>query len=262
MTAGLTPSQERIALGAIAAVKARGWSQKAAVIVIEAGLAESGLLMIASANVPESQKYPHDLLSWTVDGLGHDHASCGYLQQQTGYAWTPAGQGRAMNQTTMDSPNGWGTPAELMDPEKSTAKFLDHLAYVDWQHSSNWLAAQAVQGSASPDGSNYRVHDAEAQAIVAALWGAAPDSNNQQLLTSPEGPMFEILQDRSTGNYYACAPGFWRHITTVAELDGAAASPLCVNGKRVLGRKSATNRKFFQMTQPHLLLRRKTYTGK
>jgi hypothetical protein len=119
-----------------------------------------------------------------------------------------------------------------------------------------------VQGSAFPDGSNYRAHDAEAAAIVAALWGAAPDSNNSQLLSSPGGLMFEILQDRSTGAYYACAPGFWRHIATVAELDGAAASPLCVNGNRVLGRKSAVNRKFFQMTQPHLLLRRKTYIGK
>lgn len=166
----LTSHQRTNALGIIAAVAARNWPAKAAYIAVEAALDESGMRVLASANVPASQRYPHDLLSWTSDGLGHDHASMGMFQQQTGTAWTPAGCGRAMNQTTIDTPNGWGTPAELMDPEKSTEKFLNALAKHDWQHMTNWAAAQAVQRSAFPNGSNYRANDARAREIVTALW--------------------------------------------------------------------------------------------
>lgn len=173
---GLSDSQYRNALGIIAAVRKRGWEPKAAVIAIETALTESGMRMIASANVPESQKYPHELLSWTSDGLGHDHASMGMFQQQTGTRWTTAGFGDGMNQTTMNSSDGWGTPAELMDAEKSTTKFLDALGRVDWQHMDNWVAAQAVQRSAFPDGSNYRNADAVAQRIVSALWNTSATS--------------------------------------------------------------------------------------
>lgn len=171
----LSPTQTANAKGIIAAVKARNWPSKAAVIAIETALTESGMKMIASANVPESQKYPYEPLSWTADGLGHDHASMGMFQQQTGYAWTPAGYGQAMNQTTMDSPNGWGTPAELMNAQTSTAKFLDALSKVNWQNMDNWLAAQAVQRSAFADGSNYKANDATAIAIVNQLWESEDD---------------------------------------------------------------------------------------
>lgn len=173
----LSPNQRRNALGIIAAVQARGWPQKAAVIAIETALTESGMRMIASANVPASRRYPHDLLSWTTDGLGHDHASMGMFQQQTGYRWAPANHGHpvapgqaTMQQSTMSSPDGWGTPDELMDAGRSTAKFLEALARLDWRDETNWAAAQAVQHSAFGDGSSYRAQDARAAAIVAALW--------------------------------------------------------------------------------------------
>lgn len=169
---GLNLTQTAHAKGIIAAVHALGWPSKAAVIAVEAALAESGMRMIASANVPVSQKYPHDYWSGSPDGLGHDHASMGMFQQQTGYAWTPAGYGWNMNQTTMNSPNGWGTPAELMNAQASTAKFLAALARVNWRGMSNWMAAQSVQGSAFADGSNYRAEDTHATQIVSALWAA------------------------------------------------------------------------------------------
>lgn len=176
---GLSTNQLRNARGIIAAVQERGWPPKAAVIAVETALVESGMRILASANVPASQQYPHDLLGWTYDGMGHDHASCGMFQQQTGYRWTPAGyappEAASMQQTTMNSPDGWGTPAELMDPEISTGKFLDALAHVDWRSMSNWTAAQAVQHSAFRDGSNYRSQDSRAGAIVAALWTEITD---------------------------------------------------------------------------------------
>lgn len=196
-TSALTDHQAQNARGIIAAVKKRGWVQKAAVIAVEAALTESGMRVIASANVPASQKYPHDLLDWTSDGLGHDHASMGLYQQQTGWAWTPAGYGPDMNQTTMTSANGWGTPAELMDPERSTEKFLNALAGTDWQNAENWHAAQAVQGSAFSDGSNYQKQDARARRIVEALWAS---------VTTTEDDMV-IRQDKQTGRRYLLIPG-------------------------------------------------------
>src|SRR5689334_9005778 len=128
----LTTDQKHNALGIIAAVKARGWGRKAAVIAIETALTESGMRMIASANVPESQKFPHIHWDGSPDGLGHDHASCGMFQQQTGTKWATAGT------TTMTTPNGWGPPSVLMNAEKSTALFLNALDGVDWKNMDNW----------------------------------------------------------------------------------------------------------------------------
>lgn len=172
-TLELTDHQYANALSVIAAVKARGWPIKAAYIATAGGLAEAGLRMLASANVPESQKYPND-------GLGYDHASMNFFQQQTGYVWAPANQGvyqpnPTMEMSTMESPDGWGTPAELMNAETATSKFLDALSRVPWQSMTNWAAAQAVQGSAYADGSNYEAQDVRARQIVNALWSEEDD---------------------------------------------------------------------------------------
>lgn len=197
----LTAHQHANALGIIAAVKLRAWGIKAAYIAVEAALDESGMRVIASANVKASQQYPHDMLSWTSDGLGHDHASMGMFQQQTGYAWC-SGPGDAMNETTMNSPNGWGTPAELMNAEKSTEKFLAALAERDWAAMTNWAAAQAVQGSAFPDGRNYQAQDARARSIVDALWSTtSPDSASAHPLTGDDD-MARIVKDKKTNRRY------------------------------------------------------------
>lgn len=191
---GLSDSQLHNAQGILRAVKRRLWPMRAAVIAVETALTESGMRILASANVPESQKYPHDLLSWTWDGLGHDHASCGMFQQQTGWAWALAGT------TTMSTANGWGTPAELMDPEKSTAKFLNALANVDWRNGTRWAAAQAVQRSAFPDGSNYRQQDARAAHIVQSLWTGVP-SKPPVVNPAPDSGWHAPIPTATTGRY-------------------------------------------------------------
>jgi hypothetical protein len=188
---GLTSSQLTNALGIIAAVQARGWPAKAAYIAVETALTESGMRVLASGNVPSSVQFAHDLLSWTTDGLGHDHASVGMYQQQVGPSFALAG-------TSTVSDTTWGTPAQLMDPQTSTAIFLDRLAQHDWQHMDNWLAAQAVQGSAFADGSNYRQLDAQARQIVDALWsfGNALNTTQQE---SEEDEMILILNGGNGG---------------------------------------------------------------
>ena len=65
---------------------------------------------------------------------------------------------------------GWGTPAQIMDPAQSTAAFLTHLAAVPgWQNMAVSDAAQAVQHSASADA--YAGWANEARVMGIALTG-------------------------------------------------------------------------------------------
>jgi len=65
---------------------------------------------------------------------------------------------------------GWGTPAQIMDPTYATDMFVRHLtAVAGWETMTPWAAAQAVQHSAYPDGSNYRPNWAPAGQILAAV---------------------------------------------------------------------------------------------
>lgn len=51
---------------------------------------------------------------------------------------------------------GWGTPAQLMDPKYATEAFVHALLGLPgWQHMAPWIAAQAVQHSANTSGSRY-----------------------------------------------------------------------------------------------------------
>lgn len=172
---GLAEDQFRNVTLIITAVKKREMPIKAAYISVATAIVESGIRNIASANVPESQKFPHDRWPGSHDGLGHDHASCGMFQQQTGTRSTPAGFGDAMHQTTLNSPDGWGPPDVLMNAEKSTGLFLDALDTKDWRNMQNWEAAQAVQNSKFDDGSNYKEQDGRARSIVDALWDEVED---------------------------------------------------------------------------------------
>jgi cell wall-associated NlpC family hydrolase len=65
---------------------------------------------------------------------------------------------------------GWGTPAQIMNPVYATDAFVQHLVAVPgWQAMPPWLAAQAVQRSAHPDGSNYQANWAAAGSVVAVV---------------------------------------------------------------------------------------------
>jgi cell wall-associated NlpC family hydrolase len=67
---------------------------------------------------------------------------------------------------------GWGTPAQIMDPTYAATQFYHHLLTVDsWQHLSVNDAAQAVQGSGTPTA--YGQHEQSAQEVVGAIQGFA-----------------------------------------------------------------------------------------
>lgn len=90
----------------------------------------------------------------------------------------------------MQTPPGWGTPAQVNDLTYATNTFLDHLAAVpNWQTLAPWVAAQDVQASGAGDptsgfyknhhltygyGGNYKQLADEAQTIVGSLAGTVP----------------------------------------------------------------------------------------
>ena len=76
---------------------------------------------------------------------------------------------------------GWGTPAQVTDPEYAARKFFSVLKGVSDRGSmSPWLAAQAVQRSAYPDGSNYRPNWNEAIALFNAMGRSGSASGPSQ----------------------------------------------------------------------------------
>lgn len=65
---------------------------------------------------------------------------------------------------------GWGTPAQILDPVYSATKFYDKLQRIDgWQQLPLTVAAQRVQVSAFPD--KYGEYEQDAEQVVAALAG-------------------------------------------------------------------------------------------
>jgi hypothetical protein len=132
-------------------------------IALMAGLTESRLRMLANTTAyPYSAGYVHD-------GDGSDHDSLGMFQ--------------------MRPTAGWGSVAQLMDPDFQAAAFYggpagpNHgsprglLDIPNWDSLSLGAAAQAVEVSAFPD--RYAAFEPVARTILSALTGAAPTHGAQ-----------------------------------------------------------------------------------
>jgi len=115
-----------------------GLPKRAHVIAVATAIQESKLLNLANPAVPQS-------LRVKSQGMGYDHDSVGLFQQR------PSA--------------GWGTPAQLLDPEFAARQFYNRLVQVPgWQNMSLTWAAQSVQVSAFPYA--YAQHEWLAQQIV------------------------------------------------------------------------------------------------
>ncbi|MBM0201971.1 M23 family metallopeptidase [Micromonospora sp. STR1s_5] len=67
---------------------------------------------------------------------------------------------------------GWGTPAQILDPVYASTKFYDKLRRLDgWEAMPLTVAAQRVQVSAFPD--KYGEYEHDAEQVVAAVAGVA-----------------------------------------------------------------------------------------
>lgn len=117
-------------------------------------LQESKLRMLANSSVPESLELPNE-------GYGSDHDSVNMFQQR---------------------PGGWGSVAELMDPDYAVRAFFGGpkgpnggsprglLDIKDWETLKPGVAAQKVQVSAYPDA--YDKWEGAAETIINSMSGS------------------------------------------------------------------------------------------
>ncbi|GII25368.1 hypothetical protein [Planosporangium mesophilum] len=139
--AGLTQAEMDNAVAVIEAGKRMNVPKRAHVVAIVTALQESRLRNLANSRVPQSLNLPHQ-------GVGSNFDSVGLFQQRPS--------------------QGWGTPAELMNPGIAAGRFYGRLVTVSgWETMSVGAAAQAVQRSAFPDA--YDQHQSRAQQIVNAI---------------------------------------------------------------------------------------------
>jgi murein DD-endopeptidase MepM/ murein hydrolase activator NlpD len=130
-------------------------------VALMAALTESRLRMLANSGAyPSSARFPHD-------GNGSDHDSLGLFQMR------PAA--------------GWGSVAELMDPQYQAEAFFGGptgpnqgaprglLDVPGWQDLPKGSAAQAVEVSAFPD--RYAAYEPVARAILAAITTPGADAS-------------------------------------------------------------------------------------
>jgi hypothetical protein len=124
-------------------------ARRAARLAIMCAMDESSLRVLANRNVAGSAELPHD-------GFGSDHASVGLFQQQV---------------------PGWGTAAQCMDVKHSTEHFLralrDKGELPPFRGRPLWERVQAVQVSATPDGSNYRRYAGSSWRFILRYWNLA-----------------------------------------------------------------------------------------
>ena len=86
----------------------------------------------------------------------------------------PSGTSDSLGLFQQRPSQGWGTPAEIMQPVYASTKFYDALVQVPgWQSLPLTVAAQAVQGSAHPGA--YAKWQPLADALVATFTGTADD---------------------------------------------------------------------------------------
>jgi murein DD-endopeptidase MepM/ murein hydrolase activator NlpD len=152
------------------AARIPGVAREGALIALMAALTESTLRMLANTSAyPESANYPND-------GVGSDHDSLGLFQ--------------------MRAASGWGTVAELMDPEYQARAFFGGpagpntgsprglLDIVGWELLDPGQAAQAVEVSAYPD--RYQNYQPVADSILTTLSQVQSASRAGSGLALPE----------------------------------------------------------------------------
>lgn len=103
---------------------------------------------------------------------------------------TPGGDQDSVGLFQQRPSQGWGTPAQLMDPAYASRKFYEKLLTINgWESMALTDAAQAVQHSAYPDA--YAKHEPLATAIVnnvgSGNWRAIPEDLEQCPVNCPGG---------------------------------------------------------------------------
>ncbi|MBV9097064.1 MAG: hypothetical protein JO079_03310, partial [Frankiaceae bacterium] len=113
---------------------------------------------------------------------------------------------------------GWGTPAQLMDPAYAATAFFSHLARIPgWQQLPISTAAQMVQHSA--DGSAYVQWEEEARALARVLTGEVEAGLTCQFggPPQPRGEALAAAASRQLGAVWSSRGSDRQHDWAVAE---------------------------------------------
>src|SRR5699024_8557606 len=175
-----------------------GIDTRGVTIALMAALTESTLRQLANTGTyPESGDYPND-------GNGSDHDSLGLFQ--------------------MRPQSGWGSVAELMDPEYQVAAFFGGpsgpnypsprglLDIPGWQSMGKGEAAQSVEVSAYPD--RYNNFEPVAETILATLTsGTSTSSATASSTTTPPttSPSPPDALTKSSRVVFPLPEGSWVH---------------------------------------------------
>lgn len=156
-----------------------GLPEQGIVVALATASQESGIRMLANdgsdPRLQDDQKDVSRSLEYPHDGVGHDHGSVNFMQQQ--YPW-------------------WGTLDELMNPQIAAMKFYDVLLETPgWESMPVTVAAQNVQGSAFPDA--YADDEVIARQLYAELRGAGADAPP---LPVDRAPQALLVSDLASGS--------------------------------------------------------------
>jgi cell wall-associated NlpC family hydrolase len=154
-------------------VPSRGW-----VVALATAQQESTIHNLANTTVPESLTVPND-------GVGHDHDSVGIFQQRA----------------------NWGTAVDRMNVTTSADLFYARLVRVpNWQKIPLTVAAQAVQGSATPD--------------AYARWELLAEQLVSQLADVQATCIADVVVSNVTGRARVVIDAVERNLGTLYQLNG------------------------------------------
>lgn len=219
-------SQADIAKIIIGIAKTDNIGRAGALIGLMVSITESKLQIYANTNVPISLSNP------AKQAVGNNFDSLGVFQQRISADWS----------TISTSPNNKDAVFQLMDPAYSAEAFFGSppgagaqpelskgLQNVSgWQSQNPWAAAQAVQGSGTSDGSNYKVSMAQAQSLLNQYWDSAsavplPVAQNGGS-TGSNGDGVSLSNSTCTDSSANCSGG----ATTTSDLSPVRQSVVCI----------------------------------
>jgi hypothetical protein len=153
--------------------KTDGIGENGALVGLMVGTDESTLTDLANQNVPLSENNP------SKQGDGSNGTSLGVFQQQITDDWSTISSDisntDAINQLMTPAYSAeafFGSPSSATGASSALTKGLQDVS--GWQAMTPWAAAQAVQHSATSDGSNYERYVKPAQSLLNQYWSSAP----------------------------------------------------------------------------------------
>ncbi len=91
---------------------------------------------------------------------------------------------------------GWGSAQQVQDRDYAANKFYDALGKTNWQGVNPWAAAQAVQRSFDPTGSNYQKQYALAQRAFGAIYNPKPANAQANFAANGAGGWINQFNNR------------------------------------------------------------------